>query len=243
MTDILVHDDAEALTAEIVRRLGETIGAAQAEGRQPHVVLTGGTIAIAAYEAITGDADAESGADWARVHYWWGDERFVPEGHADRNDQQARDAFLDRLGVPANHVHAMPAHGCSESMADAADGYGAALPSEPFDVVLLGVGPDGHVASLFPGFAQLDETERPCVEVFGSPKPPPERITLTFPALNHTRQTWFLVSGEGKAEAVARALGETTVHETPASGAFGLDTTLWLIDQDAASQLISKGGG
>ncbi len=228
----IVHPDPEALAADIADRLGRLVTAAHSEGREPHVVLTGGTIALAAYELVQSDA-----ADWARVHWWWGDERFVPAGHADRNDQQARDAFLDRLSVPADHVHAMPAHGCSESMAEAADGYAATLPTDPFDLVLLGMGPDGHVASLFPGFAQLTEMDRRCVEVFGSPKPPSERITLTFPALNHAAEVWFLVSGDGKADAVARAIGDGSVAETPAKGVSGLQQTLWLLDEAAASRL------
>ncbi len=232
VVDQVVLDDAAALAEQIARRLELFLADVQVRGRAPHVVLTGGTIAIAAYEQLAADA-----LDWTRVHFWWGDERFVPEGHEDRNDQQARDAFLDRFSVPDDHVHAMPAHGCGESMAQAADGYGATLPDEPFDLVLLGMGPDGHVASLFPGFEQLHETERPCVEVFGSPKPPPERITLTFPRLNAARETWFLVSGDGKADAVARALGDTTIEETPASGAHGTDRTLWLLDAAAASRL------
>ncbi|MCX6407898.1 MAG: 6-phosphogluconolactonase [Propionibacteriales bacterium] len=230
---ILPHTDADALAAAVAAALAERVARVQAEGRTPHVVLTGGTIAIAIYERLAADA-----ADWADVVFWFGDERFVPEGHEDRNDRQARDSFLERLGVPAAHVRPMPAHGCSTSMAEAADGYGASLPEEPFDVVLLGVGPDGHVASLFPGFAQVHEQDRRCVEVFDSPKPPPERISLTFPALNHTRATWFLVSGDGKADAVARALApDGSVEQTPARGAHGLEETVWFLDQDAASRL------
>lgn len=225
--------DADALAAAIASRLAERVAAVQAEGRTPHVVLTGGTIAIETYERL--DADA---ADWQDVVFWFGDERFVPTGHPDRNDQQAREAFLDRLAVPDAHVRSMPAHGCADPMAVAADAYGASLPTEPFDVVLLGVGPDGHVASLFPGFDQVHETERPCVEVFGSPKPPPERITLTYGALNRTRATWFLVSGDGKADAVARALADDgSLDETPARGAHGQEETLWLLDEAAASAL------
>jgi 6-phosphogluconolactonase len=94
------------------------------------------------------------------------------------------------------------------------------------------------VASLFPGTPQLSEVDRDCVEVFDSPKPPPVRVTLTFPALNHTQSAWFLVSGEGKADAVARALADDgTVDETPARGVSGLQETLWLLDADAASAL------
>lgn len=225
--------DADALARGLAERLGDHVAEAQARGRTPHIVLTGGSIAVAAYEQVRPEA-----ADWTDVEFWFGDERFVPEGHEDRNDRQAREAMLDRLGVPAERVHAMPAHGCGESMAEAADGYGATLPAEGFDVVLLGLGPDGHIASLFPGFDQVDETERRCVEVFDSPKPPPERISLTLPALNATRETWFCVSGEGKAEAVARSFApEGSVEETPARGAHGRDATHWLLDADAAALL------
>ncbi len=235
-TDRVVVPDADALATMIADRIGRLVASIQAGGREPHVVLTGGSIAIETYARL--DADA---ADWARVHWWWGDERFVPAGHHDRNAQQAYDAFLHRFSVPDDHVHAMPAASersdPDESMAAAADAYGDTLPSAPFDLVLLGMGPDSHVASLFPGFPQLDETERRCVEVFGSPKPPPERITLTFPALNHAVEVWLLVAGGGKAEAVARAWGDGPVADTPAKGVRGLQNTLWLLDEAAASQL------
>lgn len=233
IVDLIVVDDATDLAEQIARRLELTVTAAHAAGTEPHVVLTGGTIATAAYEQISADA-----VDWTRVDWWWGDERYVPEGHPERNDRQAREAFLDRVGVPADRVHPMPAHGCSDSMAQAADDYAAQLPDGPFDLVLLGVGPDGHIASLFPGFDQLDERRRTCVEVFGSPKPPPERITLTYPRLNNSREVWLVVSGEGKADAVARALsGQATVHDTPACGVAGLDRTVWLLDEPAASRI------
>ncbi len=119
-----VYPDAPALAAAIADRLTGRIALIQAEGRRPSVVLTGGTIAIDAYELIESEL-----VDWTQVDFYWGDERFVPEGHADRNDQQARDAFLDRLGVPAANIHSMPAHGCDVSTAEAADQYAAALPA------------------------------------------------------------------------------------------------------------------
>jgi 6-phosphogluconolactonase len=227
-----VYPDAAALAAAIAERLAGRIALIQAEGRRPTIVLTGGTIAIDAYRLIESEL-----VDWTAVDFYWGDERFVPEGHADRNDQQARDAFLDRLGVPAANIHSMPAHGCDLSTAEAADQYAAQLPAEPFDVTLLGVGPDGHVASLFPGFPQLHESERLAVEVFDSPKPPPVRISLTFPALNNSEAVWFIVAGEGKADAVARALGDSTLDETPARGPHGISETAWLLDDAAASKL------
>ena len=221
--------DADALAQTIAERLTTLVAGLQAQERTPRIVLTGGTIAAAAYEKI----DAEA-ADWSDVDFWFGDERFVPEGHADRNDQQARDAFLDRVG--ATRVNSVSGNDCSLSAAEAADQYAGTLPDEPFDVVLLGMGPDGHVASLFPHHDQLHEEDRDCVELFDSPKPPPVRISMTFPALNHSESVWFLVSGAEKADAVARALAnEGSVDETPARGARGLQETRWLLDEDAAS--------
>jgi len=230
--NVELYPDGSALAAAIAERIVGRLALIQTEGRRPSLVLTGGTIAIEAYARL-----GSGPVDWSEVDFYWGDERFVPAGHSDRNDQQARDAFLDRLGVPIERIHAMPAHGCDLSMAEAADSYAAALPDEPFDLVLLGVGPDGHIASLFPGFAQLHETERRVVEVFDSPKPPAVRLSMTLPALNNADSVWFLVSGGGKAEAVARAMGDGTVGDTPAVGVHGLNETVWLLDEAAATHL------
>lgn len=227
-----ISADAAALATSVAGRMSDRLAAIQATGTTPSIVLTGGTIAIAIYEAL------EAGTvDWKHVDFYWGDERFVPAGHADRNDQQARDSFLTRLGVPEDHIHALPPHDCAYSAAEAADAYADEIPEAPFDLMLLGVGPDGHVASLFPGFAQLHEAERKVVEVFDSPKPPPVRLSMTFPTLNNADSVWFLVAGEGKAEAVARALGDGTLDDTPATGVHGHTETLWLLDEAAASQL------
>lgn len=227
-----VHADSAALARDVAGRLTERIAAIQAEVRTPSLVLTGGTIAIEIYRQL-----GAATVDWSNIDFYWGDERFVPEGHPDRNDQQAKDAFLDRLDVPAARIHSMPAHDCALSAREAAATYERGLPEKRFDLVLLGMGPDGHIASLFPGFAQLHEAEHKVVEVFDSPKPPPVRLSLTMPTLNHADSVWFLVSGEGKAEAVARALGTGTLVDTPATGVQGRRETLWLLDAAAASLL------
>lgn len=225
--------DADSLATAIAERIVERIALVQQAGRTPSVVLTGGTIAIAAYERIQ-----PGSVDWTDVDVYWGDERFVPAGDADRNDQQARDAFLTRVGVPLDRQHAAPASDRGiPSIGAAADEYASCLPSEPFDLVLHGVGPDGHIASLFPDHPQLRETERRAVEVVDSPKPPAERISLTLPTLNYAHSVWLLVSGGAKAGAVARALGDGTLDDTPASAARGTDETVWLIDESAASEL------
>ncbi len=229
---IEIFDSANDLASGVSRQLAARVKSIASAGRTPRLVLTGGTIAGKLYERLSGE-----NADWTAAEYWWGDERFVPEGHEDRNDRQAREGFLNRLGVPEGQIHAMPAHGCDLSMAEAADEYAQTLPEDQFDVVLLGMGPDAHIASLFPGHPQVHETERRVAEVFDSPKPPPQRITLTYPALNHTRATWFIVSGADKAEAVATALTGAPVEVAPAAGARGLDETMWFLDTAAASKL------
>ncbi len=133
------------------------------------------------------------------------------------------------------------------STADAADvhagaaSYAATMREHgagQLDVLMLGIGPDGHVASLFPGQATLDVDDAMTVGVLGSPKPPPERISLTFAALNRAESVWFLASGEGKAAAVAATLAdEGSVHDTPARGVTGRDETVWFLDTPAASHL------
>lgn len=241
MSAPVVLDSAQELATTVATRLLSVLAAAQAEGRDPHVALTGGTIAEAIHREVA-RLSPGSGVDWTRVHLWWGDERFVAAGSPDRNAGQARAAFIDAVGVPDAHVHEVATTEQADGVDAAAASYAAelgALGAEPFDVVMLGVGPDGHVASLFPGFAQVHVDDVLAIGVTGSPKPPPQRVSLTFPALNRTRATWFVVSGDGKAEAVARALDPagTTLEETPASGAHGLEETVWFLDRDAASRL------
>jgi 6-phosphogluconolactonase len=237
---IEVHDSAEALATAVAGELLVRLSDAQTGGGEPHVGLTGGTVAHAVHLEL-GRLSAASEVDWSRVVFWWGDERFVAPDSPDRNALQARTSFLSTVGVDPAKVHEMP------STADAADveagavAYGDTMRmfgGGEFEVLMLGIGPDGHIASLFPGFPQLDVDDRIAVPVTDSPKPPPERISLTFEALNHARSVWFLVSGGEKAEAVARALAEgTDRHDCPAAGVSGSEETIWFLDRPAASKL------
>jgi 6-phosphogluconolactonase len=167
----------------------------------------------------------------------------VPADDPERNALQARQALLDRLPFDPHRLHPMPAADTGfGSLDEAAASYAEELRASPagsFDVVMLGVGPDGHVASLFPGFPQLYVTDTIAVGVSGSPKPPPERISLTLPALNRAEQVWFLVSGDAKSDAVARALAPEPpeVHDLPAVGVHGRRHTVWFLDEAAASRL------
>lgn len=246
MTDhqplIEVHADADALATAVAGELLNRIADAQAAGHVPHVGLTGGSVADAVHHEIARLAPA-SGVDWGAVVLWFGDERFVPADSPERNVNQAREAFLDSVG--AFRVHTAPASSEAASAEGSAEAYGDLVRREgagDFDVLMLGVGPDGHIASLFPGHPGLDAADTIAVAVHDSPKPPADRVTLTFEALNRAQSVWFLVSGDAKAEAVRRALAEVTpddepaaLRETPARGVSGQAETVWFLDSAAAS--------
>lgn len=229
-------------------RLITKIVDAQAARGSASVVLTGGRNGNGLLAAL-GTSPARDAVDWTRLDLWWGDERFLPEGDPDRNVTQAREALLDSVPLDPARVHAMPASdGPYGKDADAAaEAYAAELvaAAQPenhsdapaFDVLLLGVGPDTHVASLFPEHPGVRETERTVIGVHGAPKPPPTRISLTLPAIRSAREVWLLAAGEDKAKAAAIALSGAGEIQAPAAGARGRFRTLWLLDSAAASQL------
>ena len=240
--EILTHSSDDALAAAVAGRLVAHLAAAQAAGRRPDVGLTGGTVAAKIHEAVVTASEGHDDVDWSRVGFWWGDERYVPADDAERNARQARQTMLDRLDVDPRRVHEMPASdGPHASVDEAAQAYADEVRAHgegDFEVLMLGVGPDGHVASLFPGSSQLDARDAIAVAVTDSPKPPPERITLTYEALNRSREVWFVVSGEGKADAVAKALADgTDRHDIPAAGVQGTERTVWFLDEGSASRL------
>lgn len=238
---VLRHHDRDVLAHAVAARLVTRLIDLQRHGSVPSLALTGGTVAAEMYAAVAG-SEAASAVDWGRVELWWGDERFVAAGDGDRNDAQAREALLDRIPLDPRRVHPMPAaDGPTTDLDAAAESYARQLREQGsgrFDVVLLGVGPDGHVASLFPGFPQLDVEDTIAVAVRDSPKPPPERISLTFPALERSDEVWFMAAGDEKAEAVRRAFTPgTDPHDVPAARPRGARRTLWLLDEAAASGL------
>ncbi|CAM3777635.1 6-phosphogluconolactonase [Nocardioides zeicaulis] len=233
------HDDADLLVGDVASALLDRLEAAQARGEVPQIGLTGGTIADALHRELARRA-ADSSVDWSRVVFWWGDERFVEAASPDRNARQAREALLDHVGVDPAHVHEVPASDQVATAEEAAEAYSRALREHGagfFEVLMLGIGPDGHCASLFPGHPAVHATDAIAVAVHDSPKPPPDRVTLTFEAMERCRAVWFIASGDGKADAVARALAdEGSVEETPARGVSG-EETVWWLDEDAASSL------
>jgi 6-phosphogluconolactonase len=207
----------------------------QRDFRVPQIVMTGGRIATKAYERLAAEG-ARSAVDWSRVELWWGDERFVPADDPDRNAKQALDLLTSPLSLSPERLHPMPAADGGVDLDQAAENYARELGSTVFDVCLLGMGPDGHVASIFPEHPSSYETGD-VIAVRSSPKPPPERISLTLPVINRSREVWFLVSGSDKAAAAKMALLGAGPVQVPAAGVSAVDRTLWLMDRDAASEL------
>jgi 6-phosphogluconolactonase len=248
--DVVIEPDADRLARAVAEALVARLAAAQVVHGTASVVVTGGGIGIAVLGQVAALAaePVRERVDWTAVDVWWGDERFVPAGDGERNEKQAREALLDRVGVPAERVHAMPPSdgefGDPEAAAEwyagrlaAAAPEGAGLPR--FDVLLLGIGPEGHVASIFPESPAASD-ERPVFAVHDCPKPPPTRVSLGFSAINTAEEVWLLVSGAGKAPAVTRALAGADGIELPAAGVHGTRATRWLLDEAAASELPGR---
>ncbi|MBW8806642.1 MAG: 6-phosphogluconolactonase [Catenulispora sp. 13_1_20CM_3_70_7] len=247
--EIIVHRDAEVLAQAVAARLITRVVDVQALRGAAHVVLTGGTVGVKTLVAVA-DSPARAAVDWSRVQLWWGDERFLPSGHPERNETQAREALLDTLVseglLPPENIHPMPAadtvgitpeESAEQYAATLADfaRNGADVPS--FDVLLLGMGPDGHIASLFPGHPALYEEQRTVVGVHGSPKPPPLRVSLTLPAIRSAAEIWVVAAGAEKAKVTHLALSGAGPVQIPAAGARGRGRSLWLLDRASASEL------
>jgi 6-phosphogluconolactonase len=202
VTRVRVFDDAEAVAAHAADTLAWRIGDARKARRDVHIALAGGTTPRRAYELL-----ARIEGSWKHVHLWLGDERCVPDGDPESNAQMVRDSLYANARAEPPSLHAVPSPLVPE---DAAWRYGLQIarlvPDVVFDVVLLGMGPDGHTCSLFPGHPVLSVSEAPVAPVRGSPKPPPERVTLTLPVLRRARFTQLLVTGADKRDALARTL-------------------------------------
>jgi 6-phosphogluconolactonase len=241
--DVVVLGSADLLAAATAARLVTALVDAQAAYGVASVVLTGGRSGGGVLRAVR-DSPARDAVDWSRVDVWWGDERWLPAGDPERNDRQARDALLSAVPVDPARVHPFPAAdgpyaGDPEAAAAAYAAElsvgGAAVPR--FDVLLLGVGEEGHVASIFPESPAAHETRTVVAPVHDCPKPPPVRLTLTFPAIGTATEVWLMAAGAEKAAAVALALGGASSLQVPAAGVRGRSRTRWLLDDAAASKL------
>lgn len=241
---VVVHPDGPALARAVAERFIAKVADLIEEFGEASVVLTGGTMGIATLEAIA-SSPARDLVDWARVNIWWGDERWVPAGHPDRNDTQARTALIDHVAVDPGRVHPFPASDGGVELDAAAAAYAAELAAHSprnaelphFDITFLGLGPDGHVASMFPGQGTVRERERSVLAVRDSPKPPPERLTLTLPVLNSSARVWLVVAGADKASALGLTLAGASMDEVPAAAIEGRRTTLFFVDAAAAAEV------
>lgn len=246
----IVHRDTAVLAQAAAARLVTRLVDAQAARGSASMVLTGGTVGISVLTALA-QSTARDAVDWRRVEIWWGDERFLPAGHPERNETQAVAALLDQLPLDPRRVHPMPAsdgvdgsdveaaaNRYADELAQVAEATGAGRSGVPqFDVLMLGVGPDAHIASLFPEHAGIHEQERTVVGVHGAPKPPPTRITLTLPTICSADEVWLVVAGADKAQAVGLALSGAGPVQAPAGAVSGRRVTLWLLDRAAAAHV------
>ncbi|OCG75634.1 6-phosphogluconolactonase [Microbacterium sediminis] len=243
-TRCVVEPDKPSLADAVATRfVGKLVQLTQSQ-QAVHISLTGGSMGAAVLER----AAAHPGVgmvDWSRTHFWWSDERFVPRDDAERNALQARQAMLDRLEIPAENIHEPAAAGEGVTLDEAADAYAAELarygtdqrPWPQFDICFLGVGPDGHIASLFPDRGEVRISDRAVLAVRDSPKPPPERITFTRPVINSSVRVWMVVAGGDKAPALGLVLAGASYLSVPAAGAHGTARTVIFVDDDAAAEV------
>jgi 6-phosphogluconolactonase len=228
--EIRVFEDQATLVRAAAEKALAVVLASLEKEPEVHIALTGGRVGTMTLEALSG---LTANVDFARLHIWWIDDRFVSATSKDRNELQARMAWLDQSSVPSENIHPFPSSddGTIELSAKVfAQAFQERNPH--FALVLLGVGEDGHVASLFPEGKAVAESEWVVIES-NSPKPPAERLSLSLKALNRAYEVVFLVSGIEKAQAVRDVLSGSS--HLPAARVQGKSRTTWLLDQEAAS--------
>jgi 6-phosphogluconolactonase len=241
---VIVHPDKAALAAAVAARFITKVVDLVDEFDEASIVLTGGTMGIAVLDAIN-VSPARDTIDWSRVNVWWGDERWLPAGDPERNEVQAREALLDHVALDPRRVHPFSASDAGVELDEAAAAYAAdisefspANASMPhFDITFLGMGPDGHIASLFPERPGIRERDATVIPVRNAPKPPPERLSLTLPVINSSARVWLVVAGADKASALGLTLAGASIDEVPAAGVEGRRKTLFFVDAEAAGEV------
>lgn len=227
--------DPDGLAQGVAERLVRTLISLQADGRVAQLCLTGGRIANRMYGRF---AQLAKGSDLApnQLELWWGDERFLPSSDPDRNAGPSLE-LLGSLGLSPSHTHSMPGSDGILDGAQAASTYAKELDDTVFDICLLGMGPDGHVASIFPNHPSSEPTTAKVIEVTDAPKLPAERISLTLPVLSKSQEVWLLVTGHDKAEAVAAAIAGD--QSLPGGRVRGQLATRYFLD-DGACELLQE---
>jgi 6-phosphogluconolactonase len=233
---ISVYPDAAAVSEAVANHMAGAIMRTLATEDVAHICITGGRGGHGALASL-----ADTTIAWDRVHVWWSDERFLPFGDPQRNDTMAKAALLDVVDVPSANVHPMPSPDGTPDAAAGARVYAAELaefaaPAPRFCISILGMGEDGHVASLFPEHPGLRET-RTAFAVTDSPKPPPVRISLSFEAINTAEEIVLIAAGAGKADAVGLLINDPGPLAVPAAGVRGRSMTRLAVDEAAAVHL------
>ncbi|WP_291377912.1 6-phosphogluconolactonase [Demequina sp.] len=238
MRHVVIYPDQQAVADATAARLGVVLTDTIATRGVAHVVLTGGSVGIGLLASL-GASPLSGIIDWTSVHVWWGDERFVAAGDPDRNEGQAQEALLRHLPLPEDNIHRMGSSDDFATAEQAADAYAremVSLGSPVWDVLLLGMGPDGHVASLFPGHpVYAAGASADAVAVHDSPKPPLTRVSLSLASINRAREVWIVAAGASKADAVARGL--TGDLDVPVAAVAGTERTMWLLDAAASTSV------
>ncbi|SFS18408.1 6-phosphogluconolactonase [Agrococcus baldri] len=234
--NVITHRDRAALVAQTADRLTALLGELIATQGRATVAVTGGSVGIELLAAL-----ADRDIDWQHVVITWSDERYVAADSPDRNARQAREALLDLVPIPAENVRELPAD--DGTPLDAAAAAGSALLESlgTIDLTLLGMGPDAHIASLFPGMPGVLQPGVAVIAVTDSPKPPPSRLSFTVGAINASDRVWLIVAGADKAEAAALARSGAAPETAPAGTAQGREETLMLLDAEAAALLEEDG--
>ena len=229
-------DVAEQAAVEIV----ETLRSVLASKPDAHIALTGGTVGILTLQVLP-NAISESQLDISNVHFWWGDERFVESSSSDRNFNQAMTAFSDQIEIAPEKIHDFPSSDNGLDLESAKEQFIQHMKQvfgehEPaMDLTILGMGPDGHVASLFPGMNHDGDL---IVSVDDSPKPPPQRLSFSMELINRSERIIFVVAGIDKAEAV-EAIHKNPECELPAAKVEAKGETLWIVDEAAGAAFWS----
>jgi len=232
MSEFGVYPDVTSLARAAAERFVTLAAAAITARGQFVVALSGGSTPRAAYELLATEEFARR-VNWLHVHICWGDERNVPPDHADSNTRMAREALLDNVSIVASHIHRIKGELPPEQAAAAYEAELEAILGADgrFDLILLGMGTDGHTASLFPGSTALEERERAVVAVYVE-RLRAWRVTLTLPVINAARQVLFLVSGVAKAKTLARIRAGEPLPASLVQPSQG--ELLWLVDREAA---------
>ena len=225
--------DSSAVAQHVAEDLFQFVQHELASKSRVDIAITGGTVGIASLAAAS--TLPFSDLDLTRLHIWWGDERFVDFESDDRNAKQAKNAWLSKLNIPDANIHEFPAKTNSLSLETAASQFNTLFAEKGvnFDLMLMGMGPDGHIASLFPDQDIVSDTKS-VIAVPNSPKPPAERLSFTYETINNSRQIWFTVAGADKAEAVSVVFGDEKAT-LPAGRISGKEKTVWYVDQTAGN--------